>query len=366
MRVDVVPKRTNQTLHGQAHPPGHTRYKDTEAAADFLAAAFAKSATSEDTLARITSKLGSNPAKAFSETPDGFDIGVVAGRSYFHVACRVCGKTGIVDCGGCNGRGTVNCYACHDGQQSCPHCSHGTIYYTERVWNYAVNAYTDENRSRNCNGCGGTGRSGSCPSCNGQRTVRCSGCGGGGAVGCGTCGRTGWLTVATTVSLVGNPVRDVSFMSDAPPQFRRSVAALPVRDLPELHGRTVRGLVDAADGRAGLALECVVPHIQLDACFAPGFEQRFEAVGLLARIPLMPMFLDGMLQRLSDEIGRAADERRPEDVLRLAKETRVTCAALVVVSGREGHGLEALQHLWKGAASDEILNGFLETRAAGL
>ena len=365
MRVDVAPTRNSQILRGQAEPAGSTRCHDAEASDSFLDVAFRKSASSPDTLGSVMSRLRADPVRAFSETQDGFAVGAAAGRSHVHQPCRECSRTGVVQCGGCGGQGTTRCLMCHDGKRQCTRCSHGTIYYKERVWNYAIQAYEDANRSRSCGHCWGTGRSDRCATCNGQMKVRCAGCGGCGTVSCGTCGRTGWLTVATTVSLVGKPVRKIAFDAGAPPEFRESVATLEIKELPVLHGETVRKMVDAVEGRAVVTLDCCVPHVRLDARFGPGFEQSFDAVGLLARVAIMPVFLDRMLAPLSDQIRVAASEKRATDVLRLAKETRVTCTVLVAVSGRYGHGLEALRHIWKGAASDEVLNAFLgHTRTA--
>ena len=132
MRVDVIPKETSQNLRGQAEPPGSTRSRDVAACAEFLAVAFARAARASDTLDRVATRLKAAPAQAFAETQDGFEIGVVAGRCHFHLACTECGQTGVLDCGGCNGRGRVKCHLCWDGKRPCSQCNNGTIYYTDR------------------------------------------------------------------------------------------------------------------------------------------------------------------------------------------------------------------------------------------
>ena len=184
-------------------------------------------------------------------------------------------------------------------------------------------------------------------------------------MGCGTCGRTGWLTVANTIRLVGKPVRAASFEAGTPPEFRRGIVALPMTDLPVVHGKVVRSSVEEADGRVCLAIECVIPHVTLEAQFSPDFVQRLDAVGSLAKIASMPTFLDGMLKPAADEIRQAAGDQRLADVLRFAKGTRVTLSVLAAVSGRERVGVVGLQAIWKGAASDAMLEELLEhVRAA--
>jgi hypothetical protein len=360
MRVEVASKGTSQNLQGQAEPAGSTRSRDATACAEFLAAAFARVARASDTLDRIAGRLKAAPAQAFAETQDGFEIGVVAGRCHFHLACTECGQTGDLDCGRCKGRGRTRCHECSDGKRSCHLCVGGVVHYTDRVWSPASQAYVDQRRSQHCSHCHGSGRAGNCHFCNGLQNVPCNGCGGRGTVGCGTCGRTGWLTVATTIRLVGKPVRASSFEADVPPEFRRGILSLPMTDLPVVHGKVVRSSVEEADGRVCLAIECVIPHVTLQARFSSDFTQRIDAVGLLAKIASMPTFLDGMLKPAASEIRQAAGDRRFADVLRLAKGTRVTSSVLAAVSGRERRGLVGIQAIWKGAASDAMLEGLLE------
>ena len=199
----------------------------------------------------------------------------------------------------------------------------------------------------------------SCFTCPGSQVAQCRKCRGGGTQTCGSCGRTGWLTAAAFARLIGKPVRAISFRADASPEFRNNVAALRVADLPVTHGRVVRAVVEEAEGRILIGLECIVPHIIIDACFSPGAIQRFDAIGLLGCIPAMPVFLDPMLAPISADINLAAAGGQHAEVLRLAKETRVTCSAILTISGR-GHGLETLRATWKGAASDAMLAGVFE------
>ena len=360
LRVDIDRADTVKTLKGQVGPEGSTRCGDPKAAADFPTSAFRRAAVAPATLEKVATTLGASPEQVFTTLKDPFEIGVTVGSCHVHLPCGTCGQTGLVDCGRCRGNGVLSCPSCNDGQRACTSCSGGQVQTSERVWNSASQCYVAETRYQRCSSCSGSGRTGTCYTCHGRRRVTCQACGGDGRQECDDCGRTGWLTRSVVARLVGKPVRALSFEDGAPLAFRVAVEALATKDIPVLHGKVKRSLVETAEGTVGMGLECTMPHVALDAEFEPGIVRRFDAVGLRGEIPSMPAFLDPMLASLSNDIDIAAHEKRHADVLRLAKDSRVTCSVLVAVSGREGHGVEALRTAWQGAASDPLLGELLD------
>lgn len=86
-------------------------------------------------------------------------------------------------------------------------------------------------------------------------------------------------------------------------------------------GDTTSAAVSAKAGQCSVALQCSLPHVQVDAT-CKKVSIAVDAIGRDATIPVMPTFLDGLISGLNQTITGSSTS--PQAVFRAAETSRVT------------------------------------------
>lgn len=354
LRLEIGWESTFETFKGAPAIRGSARLANHGQVETFLEEACSSDSRALARSARLLDAIRKEPAAAFLEWTDTWNIGSLPHAAHVVARCTECSATGEVRCRA----------GCRNGGNPCPSCKSTGI---------AICFICGGNRGgwvdghfKNCATCRGSGHHGRCGSCNSTGKVTCVYCSGQGTIQCDACAGTAVRTQAYSTSLVGHLSRSVTFDPALPDAFRRACGSLSRADLVG-EGRIDRvGSSGPAMAEATLRLQ--VRHVNaLLRC--GGMSIAVDAVGKTRGVPQMPEFLDVMLAEFAENIS-ILSRRDPGACLQEAKTTRLGHDLLAAVARGEKTDVAATSRRWSGAVSPALLSrlqdGFLSaySRAA--
>jgi hypothetical protein len=317
----------NEVLTGSIHPKSSLHCADYEAVAAFMKRDCNAAMIDPAVSASLAEALRRSPAEEFRNLKDGYKVRDLPTRYHYHESCTNCRGRGEHECRDFRCQfGQVTCSQCGgDGKRRCLSCAGGQVSVPTRVKNYH-GEWEWQTIYQTCRECYGTTRTGYCsyPGCSNGKAP-CPTCKGTQRVACSPCAATGWFTRHYWTWLTGSVERSWVFAADAPSGFKDSARALGITMVPGLQGDTLSSDVTSKAGSCRIRLECTLAHVHAEM----GCKDEtivLDAVGRDARTPLMPVFLD----RLLNGVYKAVTARKPSPhaVIRAVQSARLSRSIL--------------------------------------
>ncbi len=341
MSVAVTWASTRQTLYGSPAVKGSTYCDGHPSLTRHLGEVCGASGGSSTVSAGIADRIKAKPVEAFSTWADSHKLTDLPHAAHYREDCSNCGADGVVTC---------HDHRCRRGKIACNSCNEtgkGTCHSCGGRGSWQVN----DGRYQSCGMCYGSGRSGNCHMCSGQRVVDCPTCFGRGTVRCRTCKGHGTFTRLHRTHLQAEVTRTVEFDKDVPAAFRESCLALPRASLASGAGTLRKTDTTPSPAKVSAVLHCEIVHVHA-ALTVKDVSFKVDAVGHNRSIPLMPAFLDDLVD-VGELTTHEEKQARKDPSARLfeATKARVTTEILALVGKGSTIDADAFAKAWTGAVS---------------
>ncbi len=341
MTVKIGWSSTKETRYGRAAVQGSLQCDCLDSVNRHLGKACGAACRDLAVSAGVAERMRKAPVAAYADWKDGHKIADLPDPAHHYEKC-----------GPCRGSGSMNC-TCGNGQIACNTCGRTG---TARCNNCGGVGTTRDHRGDavRCGGCYGSGRHGNCYTCAGSGWVNCNHCGGRAKIQHKACGGHGSFTHLYRAHLEGKIARTLAFEEGVPEGFRASCLALSTLSMADGNGILRRVEATSGPAEAVAYLHCEVRHVHA-SMLVKDIDVTVDAVGPRLAIPLMPTFIDdlldfgglGHLTVVSEKAARS----NPAARLAEATQARVTTDILGLVGGGSAVDAEAVSTKWKGAIS---------------